>query len=91
MFTRKLVRKIRNGFHFGKSISRTESCRIAEKRECVDNLRLAPNGACNSRSRIAFIGGRGVISKYSGIESYYEEVGKHLARRGCELTIYCRS
>jgi len=64
---------------------------IAEKRECVDNLRLAPNGACNSRSRIAFIGGRGVISKYSGIESYYEEVGKHLARRGCELTIYCRS
>src|SRR5207344_3548700 len=25
--------------------------------------------------RVAFIGGRGVISKYSGIETYYEEIG----------------
>jgi glycosyltransferase involved in cell wall biosynthesis len=41
--------------------------------------------------RVAFIGGRGVISKYSGIESYYEEVGAGLAQRGHELTIYCRS
>ena len=31
------------------------------------------------RLRIAFIGGRGVISKYSGIEAYYEEVGKRRA------------
>lgn len=41
--------------------------------------------------RVAFIGGRGVISKYSGIESYYEEVGKRLAAKGHEITIYCRS
>jgi glycosyltransferase involved in cell wall biosynthesis len=41
--------------------------------------------------RIAFIGGRGVISKYSGIETYYEEVGKGLAERGHEVTVYCRS
>jgi glycosyltransferase involved in cell wall biosynthesis len=41
--------------------------------------------------RVAFIGGRGVISKYSGIESYYEEVGKRLAQMGHEVTIYCRS
>jgi glycosyltransferase involved in cell wall biosynthesis len=41
--------------------------------------------------RIAFIGGRGVISKYSGIETYYEEVGKRLAERGHEVTIYCRN
>ena len=41
--------------------------------------------------RIAFIGGRGVVSKYSGIEAYYEEVGKRLAARGHEVTIYCRS
>ena len=41
--------------------------------------------------RIAFIGGRGVISKYSGIESYYEHAGRELARRGHELTIYCRT
>jgi glycosyltransferase involved in cell wall biosynthesis len=41
--------------------------------------------------RVAFIGGRGVISKYSGIETYYEEVGERLAQMGHEVTIYCRS
>jgi glycosyltransferase involved in cell wall biosynthesis len=41
--------------------------------------------------RIAFVGGRGVISKYSGIESYYEEVGTRLAEMGHEVTIYCRN
>ena len=41
--------------------------------------------------RVAFIGGRGVISKYSGIESYYEEVGKRLAERGHQITVYCRN
>ena len=28
--------------------------------------------------RIAFIGGRGVASQYSGIETYYEAVGSEL-------------
>ena len=41
--------------------------------------------------RIAFIGGRGVISKYSGIETYYEEVGKRLAEMGHDVTVYCRT
>ena len=41
--------------------------------------------------RIAFIGGRGVVSKYSGVESYYEQVGAELARLGHEVTVYCRS
>jgi glycosyltransferase involved in cell wall biosynthesis len=41
--------------------------------------------------RIAFVGGRGVISKYSGIETYYEEVGKRLAEMGYEVTVYCRT
>lgn len=41
--------------------------------------------------RVAFIGGRGVISKYSGIESYYEQAGHELARLGHEVTVYCRS
>jgi glycosyltransferase involved in cell wall biosynthesis len=41
--------------------------------------------------RISFIGGRGVVSKYSGIETYYEEVGQRLASLGHEVTIYCRS
>ncbi len=45
-----------------------------------------------SRSvKVAFIGGRGLISKYSGIESYYEQVGRELALRGHEVTVYCRS
>jgi glycosyltransferase involved in cell wall biosynthesis len=43
------------------------------------------------RLKVAFIGGRGVISKYSGIESYYEEVGRHLADLGHEVTVYCRN
>ena len=41
--------------------------------------------------RVAFIGGRGVISKYSGIESYYEQAGHELARLGHEVTVYCRN
>lgn len=41
--------------------------------------------------RVAFIGGRGVISKYSGIESYYEEVGRELAALGFQVTVYCRT
>lgn len=40
--------------------------------------------------RVAFIGGRGVGSKYSGIETYYEEVGKRVAGMGHEVTAYCR-
>lgn len=41
--------------------------------------------------RIAFIGGRGVISKYSGIETYYEQVAEQLAEMGHEVTVYCRN
>lgn len=41
--------------------------------------------------RIAFIGGRGVVSKYSGIETYYEEIGKRLAEMGHDVTVYCRN
>ncbi len=43
------------------------------------------------RVRVAFIGGRGVISKYSGIETYYEEAGRRLAQLGHEVTVYCRN
>jgi glycosyltransferase involved in cell wall biosynthesis len=41
--------------------------------------------------RVAFIGGRGVVSKYSGIETYYEEIGKRLTRMGHHVTAYCRT
>jgi glycosyltransferase involved in cell wall biosynthesis len=40
--------------------------------------------------RVAFIGGRGVVGTYSGIETYYEEVGARLAARGHQVTAYCR-
>jgi glycosyltransferase involved in cell wall biosynthesis len=43
------------------------------------------------RLRVAFIGGRGLVSKYSGIESYYEQVGEELTRMGHEVTVYCRT
>src|SRR6266404_487382 len=43
------------------------------------------------RLRVAFIGGRGLVSKYSGIESYYEQVGAELTRMGHEVTVYCRT
>ena len=45
----------------------------------------------SNRLRVAFIGGRGVVSKYSGIESYYEEVGRELSRLGHTVTVYCRT
>ncbi|MBS1852373.1 MAG: glycosyltransferase family 4 protein [Acidobacteria bacterium] len=41
--------------------------------------------------RVAFLGGRGVIGKYSGIETCYEETGSRLAARGHDITVYCRT
>jgi glycosyltransferase involved in cell wall biosynthesis len=43
------------------------------------------------RLRIAFIGGRGVAAKYSGIESFYEEAGRRLVDKGHSVTAYCRT
>jgi glycosyltransferase involved in cell wall biosynthesis len=51
----------------------------------------AREDASQARLRVAFIGGRGVISKYSGIEAYYEEVGKRLVEMGHQVTVYCRT
>jgi glycosyltransferase involved in cell wall biosynthesis len=42
------------------------------------------------RLRIAFIGARGIGSAYSGIETYYEEVGSRLVALGHEVLAYCR-
>lgn len=41
--------------------------------------------------KIAFIGGRGIVGKYSGVESFYEEAGKRLALKGHKITAYCRN
>jgi glycosyltransferase involved in cell wall biosynthesis len=49
------------------------------------------NQTARTKVRVAFIGGRGVVSKYSGIESFYEQTGEELARIGHEVRVYCRS
>jgi glycosyltransferase involved in cell wall biosynthesis len=61
------------------------------KRSRQETFRVESAHAEKPRLRVAFIGGRGVISKYSGIESYYEEVGKRLVAMGHEVTVYCRN
>ena len=63
---------------------------IEEKNNILATVSKVPASE-NQQLRIAFIGGRGVISKYSGIETYYEEVGKQLAQRGHSITVYCRN
>jgi hypothetical protein len=40
---------------------------------------------------VAFIGGRGVVGKYSGVETYCEQTGARLAAKGHKITAYCRS
>lgn len=40
--------------------------------------------------KIAFIGGRGIANSYSGIETYYEEIGSRLADKGHKVLVYCR-
>lgn len=51
---------------------------------------VTPTPACGRKLRIAFVGGRGVANTYSGIETYYEEVGCRLAARGHFVLAYCR-
>lgn len=41
--------------------------------------------------RIALIGTRGVPATYGGFETAVEEVGKRLAARGHDVTVYCRN
>jgi len=66
---------------------------ISEKRLAVQgrSTHALPTVATKPHLRIAFIGGRGVIGRYSGIEGYYEEVGQRLAAEGHEVTVYCRN
>ena len=41
--------------------------------------------------KIAMIGTRGVPAKYGGFETCVEEVGRRLAAKGHQVTVYCRS
>lgn len=44
-----------------------------------------------SNLKIALLGTRGVPAKYGGFETCVEEVGKRLAKKGHNVTVYCRS
>jgi glycosyltransferase involved in cell wall biosynthesis len=61
-------------------------CSVARKPAMARSV-----AAAGKPLRVAFIGGRGVVSKYSGIEAYYEEVGKCLVELGYDVTVYCRT
>jgi glycosyltransferase involved in cell wall biosynthesis len=65
--------------------------RIADGKRASSGASTTPVALQNKILRVAFIGGRGVVSKYSGIESYYEEIGKGLAGMGHHVTTYCRT
>ena len=68
------------------------SVRVSASICSVLDLCSADAGICKETDAcVAFIGGRGLVSKYSGIETYYEEVGKRLAGTGHEVTAYCRT
>jgi len=41
--------------------------------------------------RIALLGTRGVPARYGGFETAVEEIGAELAKRGHDVTVYCRS
>jgi glycosyltransferase involved in cell wall biosynthesis len=41
--------------------------------------------------RIAFLGSRGIPARYSGFETFYEQLGARLAARGHSVTVYNRA
>jgi glycosyltransferase involved in cell wall biosynthesis len=57
--------------------------------ELIARRRSHPN--TGRALKVAFIGGRGVGGKYSGIETCYEKVGERLAAKHVDITAYCRS
>jgi glycosyltransferase involved in cell wall biosynthesis len=65
--------------------------RMADGKRPSSGASTTPVALQNKILRVAFIGGRGVVSKYSGIETYYEEIGKGLAGMGHHVTAYCRT
>lgn len=41
--------------------------------------------------KVALIGSRGIPARYSGFETFYEQLAVRLAARGNEVTVYNRS
>jgi glycosyltransferase involved in cell wall biosynthesis len=60
-------------------------------RQLATSSAQRPATAPARKLRVAFVGGRGVVGKYSGIEAYYEEVGSRLSAKQHEITVYCRN
>jgi len=94
---RELVQQRHYPEHHALELEKTYR-ELIERRKHVGGLRLVSAQIAPQRGpteiqplRIAYIGGRGVIGKYSGIETFYEEAGKRLAAMGHEVTIYCRT
>ena len=75
--------------HYEKLVGLYE--RLCNEKRQSSPIRFRLPAGPDQKLKIAFIGGRGVVSKYSGIESYYEEVGGRLATMGHQVTIYCRN
>ncbi len=46
--------------------------------------------AARARGRFAILGTRGIPANYGGFETFAEELATRLARRGYEVTVYCR-
>ena len=58
---------------------------------CRDRILGAPRrGASRRRTRIAFLGSRGVPARYSGFEVVVEELGSRLVSAGYDVTVYNR-
>lgn len=76
--------------HYGKLMALYERLR-AEKRQSFTFQIATRDALLKPELKVAFIGGRGLVSKYSGIETYYEQVGERLAAMGHEVTVYCRN
>lgn len=53
--------------------------------------KTADRASTHRALRIALIGTRGVPARYGGFETAVEEVGRRLAARGHEVTVYCRT
>jgi len=58
-------------------------------RDALGGKKVAKNASPGQPS-IAFLGSRGVPARYSGFEVVVEELGKRLAARGHEVTVYNR-
>ena len=85
-----LMRKHSQEQHL-EALERTYAALVSKPKTLPKRRQFRSHDGANRPLRVAFIGGRGIVSKYSGIETYYEEVGERLAAMGHQVTVYCRT